>query len=160
MLSDFPAGANSSLLLFPQPQRSLEDEVSRTTWEDLPIFAISYLVIFIYITVALGEYSSCRNILVGWKDRQATCEILLRVLVFHPPCGSDRREGWSQFVQGIARMTYSLSELPPDQGKMVGWLAEPGLAKTYLLREKQRGKFLIMSMAAHPGQSSQIQSQQ
>ncbi|XP_070621434.1 NPC1-like intracellular cholesterol transporter 1 [Erythrolamprus reginae] len=48
-------------------ERSLEDEVSRATWEDLPIFAISYLVIFIYITVALGEYSSCRNILVDAK---------------------------------------------------------------------------------------------
>ncbi|XP_015745684.1 NPC1-like intracellular cholesterol transporter 1 [Python bivittatus] len=48
-------------------ERSLEDEVSRTTWEDLPIFLTSYLVIFVYMAVALGEYSSCRRILVDAK---------------------------------------------------------------------------------------------
>uniref|UniRef100_A0A8C3IKM7 NPC1 like intracellular cholesterol transporter 1 n=1 Tax=Chrysemys picta bellii TaxID=8478 RepID=A0A8C3IKM7_CHRPI len=49
------------------PQRSLEDEINRTTAEDIPIFAISYLVIFLYIALALGEYSSCRRILVDSK---------------------------------------------------------------------------------------------
>lgn len=46
------------------PQRSLEDEISRTTAEDLPIFAISYLVIFLYISLALGSYTSWRRMLV------------------------------------------------------------------------------------------------
>uniref|UniRef100_A0A452HBC3 SSD domain-containing protein n=1 Tax=Gopherus agassizii TaxID=38772 RepID=A0A452HBC3_9SAUR len=49
------------------PQRSLEDEINRTMAEDIPIFAISYLVIFLYIALALGEYSSCRRILVDSK---------------------------------------------------------------------------------------------
>ncbi|XP_060107597.1 NPC1-like intracellular cholesterol transporter 1 [Heteronotia binoei] len=48
-------------------ERSLEDEISRTTWEDFYIFAISYLVIFLYITLALGEYSSCKHLLVDSK---------------------------------------------------------------------------------------------
>ncbi|XP_076845060.1 NPC1-like intracellular cholesterol transporter 1 [Brachyhypopomus gauderio] len=48
-------------------ERSLEDEINRTTMEDIPIFMISYAVIFIYIAVALGEYSSCRRILVDSK---------------------------------------------------------------------------------------------
>ncbi|XP_048368083.1 NPC1-like intracellular cholesterol transporter 1 [Sphaerodactylus townsendi] len=48
-------------------ERSLEDEISRTTWEDLSIFGISYLVIFAYITLALGEYSSFRRLLVDSK---------------------------------------------------------------------------------------------
>ncbi|KAL8174111.1 UNVERIFIED_CONTAM: hypothetical protein K2H54_038487 [Gekko kuhli] len=48
-------------------ERSLEDEINRTTWEDFPIFAISYLVIFLYITLALGEYSSCTHLLVDSK---------------------------------------------------------------------------------------------
>uniref|UniRef100_A0A8D0G122 NPC1 like intracellular cholesterol transporter 1 n=1 Tax=Sphenodon punctatus TaxID=8508 RepID=A0A8D0G122_SPHPU len=48
-------------------ERSLEDEINRTTLEDIPIFAISYVVIFLYITLALGEYSSCRRILVDSK---------------------------------------------------------------------------------------------
>lgn len=46
------------------PQRSLEDEISRTTAEDLPIFAVSYLVIFLYISLALGSYTSWRRVLV------------------------------------------------------------------------------------------------
>lgn len=45
-------------------QRSLEDEINRTTAEDIPIFMISYAVIFLYIAVALGEYSSWKRILV------------------------------------------------------------------------------------------------
>ncbi|XP_067087125.1 NPC1-like intracellular cholesterol transporter 1 [Osmerus mordax] len=48
-------------------ERSLEDEINRTTSEDIPIFMISYLVIFVYIAVALGEYSSCKRILVDSK---------------------------------------------------------------------------------------------
>uniref|UniRef100_A0A3P9K427 NPC1 like intracellular cholesterol transporter 1 n=2 Tax=Oryzias latipes TaxID=8090 RepID=A0A3P9K427_ORYLA len=48
-------------------ERSLEDEINRTTAEDIPIFMISYLVIFVYIAVALGEYSSCKRLLVDSK---------------------------------------------------------------------------------------------
>ncbi|XP_035246328.1 NPC1-like intracellular cholesterol transporter 1 [Anguilla anguilla] len=48
-------------------ERSLEDEINRTTAEDIPIFMISYAVIFIYIAMALGEYSSFKRILVDSK---------------------------------------------------------------------------------------------
>ncbi|XP_036434323.1 NPC1-like intracellular cholesterol transporter 1 [Colossoma macropomum] len=48
-------------------ERSLEDEINRTTIEDFPIFMISYAVIFVYIAVALGEYSSFKRILVDSK---------------------------------------------------------------------------------------------
>uniref|UniRef100_A0A8C9TY93 NPC1 like intracellular cholesterol transporter 1 n=1 Tax=Scleropages formosus TaxID=113540 RepID=A0A8C9TY93_SCLFO len=48
-------------------ERSLEDEINRTTAEDIPIFMISYAVIFVYIAVALGEYSSFKRILVDSK---------------------------------------------------------------------------------------------
>ncbi|XP_040011338.1 NPC1-like intracellular cholesterol transporter 1 isoform X2 [Xiphias gladius] len=48
-------------------ERSLEDEINRTTAEDIPIFMISYAVIFVYIAVALGEYSSWKRILVDSK---------------------------------------------------------------------------------------------
>uniref|UniRef100_A0A6Q2YWP9 SSD domain-containing protein n=1 Tax=Esox lucius TaxID=8010 RepID=A0A6Q2YWP9_ESOLU len=47
--------------------RSLEDEINRTTAEDIPIFMISYAVIFVYISVALGEYTSFSRILVDSK---------------------------------------------------------------------------------------------
>ncbi|XP_023414361.2 NPC1-like intracellular cholesterol transporter 1 isoform X5 [Loxodonta africana] len=48
-------------------ERSLEDEINRTTWEDLPIFATSYIVIFLYIALALGSYSSRSRRLVDSK---------------------------------------------------------------------------------------------
>ncbi|XP_030646365.1 NPC1-like intracellular cholesterol transporter 1 [Chanos chanos] len=48
-------------------ERSLEDEINRTTAEDIPIFMISYAVIFVYIALALGEYSSFKRILVDSK---------------------------------------------------------------------------------------------
>lgn len=44
------------------PQRSLEDEINRTTAEDLPVFGVSYIIIFLYITLALGSYSSWRRV--------------------------------------------------------------------------------------------------
>lgn len=52
---------------FPVWQRSLEDEINRTTTEDIPIFMISYAVIFLYIAVALGEYTSIKRVWVGWQ---------------------------------------------------------------------------------------------
>ncbi|KAM9391503.1 NPC1-like intracellular cholesterol transporter 1 [Pholidichthys leucotaenia] len=48
-------------------ERSLEDEINRTTAEDIPIFMISYAVIFVYIAVALGEYTSWKRLLVDSK---------------------------------------------------------------------------------------------
>ncbi|XP_004676600.1 PREDICTED: Niemann-Pick C1-like protein 1 [Condylura cristata] len=48
-------------------ERSLEDEINSTTAQDLPIFAISYIVIFLYISLALGSYSSWNRVLVDSK---------------------------------------------------------------------------------------------
>ncbi|XP_076974398.1 NPC1-like intracellular cholesterol transporter 1 [Tamandua tetradactyla] len=48
-------------------ERSLEDEINRTTAEDLPIFAISYIIIFLYISLALGSYTSRHRVLVDSK---------------------------------------------------------------------------------------------
>ncbi|XP_037693515.1 NPC1-like intracellular cholesterol transporter 1 [Choloepus didactylus] len=48
-------------------EHSLEDELNRTTAEDLPIFAISYIIIFLYISLALGSYSSRHRVLVDSK---------------------------------------------------------------------------------------------
>ncbi|XP_046525061.1 NPC1-like intracellular cholesterol transporter 1 isoform X1 [Equus quagga] len=48
-------------------ERSLEDEINRTTFQDLPIFAVSYIVIFLYISLALGSYSSWRRVRVDSK---------------------------------------------------------------------------------------------
>lgn len=45
-------------------QRSLEDEINRTTIQDLPVFAISYIIVFLYISLALGSYSRWNRIAV------------------------------------------------------------------------------------------------
>uniref|UniRef100_A0A8C9Q430 NPC1 like intracellular cholesterol transporter 1 n=1 Tax=Spermophilus dauricus TaxID=99837 RepID=A0A8C9Q430_SPEDA len=48
-------------------ERSLEDEINRTTIKDLPVFAISYIVIFAYISLALGSYSNWKRVVVESK---------------------------------------------------------------------------------------------
>lgn len=51
-------------------QRSLEDEINRTTIQDLPVFAISYIIIFLYISLALGSYSRCSRVAVRVRGTQ------------------------------------------------------------------------------------------
>ncbi|XP_049997171.1 NPC1-like intracellular cholesterol transporter 1 [Alexandromys fortis] len=48
-------------------ERSLEDEINRTTIQDLPVFAISYIIVFLYISLALGSYSRWKRIAVDSK---------------------------------------------------------------------------------------------
>ncbi|XP_036604933.1 NPC1-like intracellular cholesterol transporter 1 [Trichosurus vulpecula] len=48
-------------------ERSLEDELSRTIVEDVPVFASSYVIVFLYISLALGRYSSWSRLLVDSK---------------------------------------------------------------------------------------------
>ncbi|OCT86577.1 NPC1-like intracellular cholesterol transporter 1 [Xenopus laevis] len=67
IIKEYKENPKSNLTFGYMAERSLEDEINRTTTEDIPIFTISYLVIFIYIALALGEYSSCRRVLVDSK---------------------------------------------------------------------------------------------
>uniref|UniRef100_A0AAY4B5X1 SSD domain-containing protein n=1 Tax=Denticeps clupeoides TaxID=299321 RepID=A0AAY4B5X1_9TELE len=67
IVQDYEKNPNTNFTFAYMAERSLEDEINRTTAEDIPIFMISYLVIFVYIAVALGEYSSCRRLLVDSK---------------------------------------------------------------------------------------------
>ncbi|XP_067879396.1 LOW QUALITY PROTEIN: NPC1-like intracellular cholesterol transporter 1 [Heterodontus francisci] len=67
MLREFKENNSFSFSFVYMSERSLEDEISRTTLEDLPIFAISYLVIFVYIALALGEYTSWRTFMIESK---------------------------------------------------------------------------------------------
>ncbi|NP_001268305.1 NPC1-like intracellular cholesterol transporter 1 precursor [Mesocricetus auratus] len=48
-------------------ERSLEDEINRTTIQDLPVFAISYIIVFLYISLALGSYSKWKRVAVDSK---------------------------------------------------------------------------------------------
>uniref|UniRef100_A0A3Q0SN15 NPC1 like intracellular cholesterol transporter 1 n=1 Tax=Amphilophus citrinellus TaxID=61819 RepID=A0A3Q0SN15_AMPCI len=67
IVQDYQKDPSTNFTFAYMAERSLEDEINRTTAEDIPIFMISYAVIFIYIAVALGEYSSWKRILVDSK---------------------------------------------------------------------------------------------
>ncbi|XP_060712447.1 NPC1-like intracellular cholesterol transporter 1 [Hemiscyllium ocellatum] len=67
ILQDYKNNKSINFSFAYMSERSLEDEINRTTAEDLPIFAISYLAIFIYIALALGKYTSWRTIMVDSK---------------------------------------------------------------------------------------------
>uniref|UniRef100_UPI003AAAA746 NPC1-like intracellular cholesterol transporter 1 n=1 Tax=Centroberyx gerrardi TaxID=166262 RepID=UPI003AAAA746 len=67
VVQEYQRNPNTNFTFAYMAERSLEDEINRTTAEDIPIFMISYAVVFIYIAVALGEYSSWKRILVDSK---------------------------------------------------------------------------------------------
>ena len=47
-------------------ERSIEDEVERESSGDVKTIIISYLVMFVYVTLALGEFHSWERIMVNW----------------------------------------------------------------------------------------------
>ncbi|XP_054721717.1 NPC intracellular cholesterol transporter 1-like isoform X2 [Uloborus diversus] len=48
-------------------ERSVEDELERGSHSDIVTVAISYIIMFIYIAVALGEVNTCKSMLVDSK---------------------------------------------------------------------------------------------
>uniref|UniRef100_A0A8B9ES79 NPC1 like intracellular cholesterol transporter 1 n=1 Tax=Anser cygnoides TaxID=8845 RepID=A0A8B9ES79_ANSCY len=67
VVRDFQRNHSQNLSISFMAERSLEDEINRTTGEDIPVFAVSYLVVFAYIALALGEYTAWRRVLVESK---------------------------------------------------------------------------------------------
>ncbi|KAK4808340.1 hypothetical protein QYF61_024219 [Mycteria americana] len=67
VVGDFQRAHGPNLSVTFMAERSLEDEINRTTGEDIPVFATSYLVVFAYIALALGEYTAWRRVLVESK---------------------------------------------------------------------------------------------
>ena len=49
-------------------ERSIDDEIARESAGDVSTIIISYTVMFIYVTIALGEFTSCERILVSEGD--------------------------------------------------------------------------------------------
>ncbi|XP_043226344.1 NPC intracellular cholesterol transporter 1-like [Amphibalanus amphitrite] len=48
-------------------ERSIEDEIARESETDTVTVLISYIIMFIYISIALGQYNSCSSLLVDSK---------------------------------------------------------------------------------------------
>ena len=48
-------------------ERGIEDEIQRSSMGDVSIIGVSYLLMFLYITVALGNFSAdCRQMMVSF----------------------------------------------------------------------------------------------
>ena len=65
-----------------QAERSIEDELNRTSQSDVTTIAISYLIMFAYIAIALGQARSCTRLLVDSKITLGiggVCIVLLSV---------------------------------------------------------------------------------
>lgn len=55
---------NPNLTIAFSSERSIEDEIDRQSNSDLGTVVISYVIMFVYISLALGHISSCRRLLV------------------------------------------------------------------------------------------------
>jgi Niemann-Pick C1 protein len=49
-------------------KRSIEDELERQSKSSLVTIAISYLVMFAYISIALGEFTSVKRLFVSFLN--------------------------------------------------------------------------------------------
>ena len=58
---------NPNLTISFSAERSIEDEISRESTSDIVTVLISYTVMFVYISIALGHIQSCRRLLVCVK---------------------------------------------------------------------------------------------
>lgn len=68
-------------------ERSIEDELKRESASDVVTILISYLIMFIYVTVALGNLSAeCSRLLVGACSFVFLCGVVEGYLLFGALC--------------------------------------------------------------------------
>ncbi|PIK57949.1 Niemann-Pick C1 protein [Apostichopus japonicus] len=58
---------NPNLSIAYQAERSVEDEIQRESTTDIYTIALSYLVMFGYVSIALGQFFSCSRLLIDTK---------------------------------------------------------------------------------------------
>ena len=57
--------ANENLTISFSAERAIQDELDRESNTDIITIFVSYMIMFLYITVALGQFKSCSRILVS-----------------------------------------------------------------------------------------------
>lgn len=57
------------LIFFLLPQRSVEDEIQRESTADIYTIALSYLVMFGYVSIALGQFVARERLFVSKRKR-------------------------------------------------------------------------------------------
>lgn len=56
---------NPNLTIAFSAQRSIEDEINRESNSDISTIVVSYVIMFVYISLALGHIQSFRRLLVS-----------------------------------------------------------------------------------------------
>lgn len=64
---------NPNLTISFIAERSIEDELNRESKSDVFTIAISYAIMFLYISLALGHIQSCRRLQVSAGDTWGGC---------------------------------------------------------------------------------------
>ena len=57
--------SNANLTISFSAERAIQDELDRESSTDIITIFVSYMIMFLYITVALGQFKSCSRILVS-----------------------------------------------------------------------------------------------
>ncbi|OPJ83375.1 Niemann-Pick C1 protein isoform C [Patagioenas fasciata monilis] len=68
---------NPNLTISFSAERSIEDEIDRESNSDISTVVISYIVMFVYISIALGHIQSCRRVLMDSKISLGIAGILI-----------------------------------------------------------------------------------
>ena len=63
-LKEYNEREDKNLTVAYTSERSVEDEINRESNSDIITILVSYLLMFVYIAVALGQFNSCKRILV------------------------------------------------------------------------------------------------
>ena len=78
---------NENLAISFSAERSIQDELDRESNTDIVTILVSYLIMFLYITVALGQFTDCNRIMVNRVSglsvqKAAKLENLLMIIIF------------------------------------------------------------------------------
>ncbi|XP_075953962.1 NPC intracellular cholesterol transporter 1 [Anarhichas minor] len=68
---------NPNLTIAFSSERSIEDEIDRESNSDIGTIVVSYAIMFIYISLALGHINSCRRVMVDSKISLGIAGILI-----------------------------------------------------------------------------------
>jgi len=68
---------NSNLTISFSSERSIQDELDRESETDVATILVSYTIMFVYITIALGQVNSCSRIMVNRKHEISHYNLLI-----------------------------------------------------------------------------------
>lgn len=120
--------SHPNLTIAYSSERSIEDEIDRQSSSDISTVVISYAIMFVYISLALGHINSCRRLLVRtsthlyplplWpKAGDLRCALLRRWTRRSPwaslessSCWAPSRPRWASFATWACRSLSSWSK--------------------------------------------------